>query len=483
MTDAEVIERLVVDLGFEIDRKSEAAIKKYADYIDRLKQQGRVNVGLSIGENIDTFSQKIKRSFLGKITPAPEIPKVNETIPVSPTLKIPKIGSGITRKYKDTKLLQQAESLWDRTLDLKTKTHMESVLAKNGWDAAGRSGGEKLLAYRAFQVQKKEIAQTKIAEKARTAIYAKAQAERTGLFSRAFSVLKRFIPGFRAGFGLYAAARLTRQVGGFARDVGTQALLSNMTPEDTQRIQGFARQLGVAPEELHATLQAYRRKTGNYSKSDEDVLNDLIRQAKSPRASAQGALMNEASPKVFRALREYKGALSKALANQKNIFSSEELKEFEQLEIRFNLFGEKIQYWLKYTAIFFNKFLTFGEKLYDKISGFKYIFSDNEEKTLKNEPREITDRELQKLEKKWMNSGKVTPKNIQRRMSEEDYKELTRADNIYSPKQDITINNNFNIQGDSPRTIAEEVRRRLSEEDYEELLRMSDMRVTPNAVR
>lgn len=226
-------------------------------------------------------------------------------------------------------------------------------------------------------------------------------------------------------------------------NIQTNAMSLHTTPAGIQRISNWFTSKGIEGDRGINFLKQYASKTGQYYLPAEALLSKLIKEAKKPGADALAAEMNTGDATIFRMLRNYTGNLSSDLDRyNKYILTDSELERLEKVK------NDLTEMWNKFMSILSK--MTIGAL--DVITNFRSNI-----KTFLGQK----DTEFRKIIEENRPSLESVGKNILlRREVEKDKYDFLK--NLFSSSnqesKNITINNNFNISGNSPEKIANSVK-------------------------
>lgn len=463
----EEIDKLVVKLGFELDSDSESQIAKYKNRINELERlEDKVS------------KTKIKTPFVNfqsSTRPLQEVvKKYKETIPKFLPLS----------EYRKREALQSRNTNWNEkwdSLSLAKQRSINSFLDERGFGDILQSRGEKYRTY--LDVKRELLNSSKLTiqkeEKFRTKIFTKSQGERDRIVRKFLSTWSVGARGYLTGIFARLGTNVIKQRGKAAQETAAQALMSNMSTQGVQSMQGLATGMGIEPEELFQAINVYRQKTRAWRVPDDVLLQRLMQQAKAPNAHALAAQMNGIPPHVFMKLKEYKGNLKNDLENQKWKLSDNDLKNLERFKTAVYEAGRALLW-------FMSKVLSGIVEIVDKISPHIDKFKEsiqafkNPIKTIQDSVQESFEKVRQAADnavssaikdakssiqenvvnpaKKWLEERAI--QNI--REENPDFENLFQSPREAADRSNVVVNNSFNISSNDPRGVSEEIQKILN---------------------
>lgn len=256
--------------------------------------------------------------------------------------------------------------------------------------------------------------------------------------------------GSIGGLSWIAGKLFRRTLGGVVKygeqssNIQTNAMSLHTTPSGVQRVANWFMSRGIEGEKGINFLKQYATKTGQYYAPAETLLSNLIKEAKKPGADALAAEMNTGDASIFRMLKNYNGNLnSDLLSNDRYILTDIELAKLEKAK------NDLISLW--------NKLLTTLAKITVSIIDWIPNFRSSVKTFLGQK-----DSEFRKKIEANKPQLETIGQNILQKNEIEKYKydfikgffKDSQQQESQTESKNITINNNFNISGESPERIA-----------------------------
>jgi hypothetical protein len=491
------VDKIVVELDYEISKDAEDTISKYEDLAEKVKvsaekivkqrkkrgpSRGTENTASeyeNMGKKAKAAAEKVAKQRK-KMRASKDTEADSEYENAKPHVILEKLTGREQhlRSFKNAgnkKYEKQLNKLWDSSWEnqgAKNIGKLRKELWKKGF-YVGKMDDEEI--FKTSMNLKKEEAGEKDEQREETKKKAEERKEekrkkaeermsakrnrealneekrRTKIFSkmtRPFGLLARF------GAGLWTARRVYGALTRFASTEGnleTTAAMSNMTTQRTQAVQEWFKVRNIDPEKGMKTLESYAKFTHNVHMPYDKILEKMIGQSR--KGSLHAAVAHGADPRVILAMRKFKenigGELNKL---QTESFSDEELEKIEKMKAKIN---EWKRFWLNLdrAALALSNFE-------EKIQSFLQIFGLN--KPENSEERELTEEEnfVEHQRSNPVKYGNMPSAFMNRGYTEEHVKNAAAS---------IVIHNHFNIGSTDPEKAVSEIQKNISSDFYKRL--------------
>jgi hypothetical protein len=518
--DGEIVDKIVVELDYEISPHAEKEIRKYQEIGAKVKK--------TLSEGIDNKAEKLWRdaeNFFRKSKPGKTIDEMVGNFKAFQNKKSGKKNGGETKaddgiqretydvggkvfktvngiipdsmrrllnKLRDNSKKSAEEKLIDNLYakaSAKDIKKARSNLVSGGYDVSSMSNSEVFKTDFMNRRRKEEEKIEKAAARERNKKTLAEEKKRTSLLRKTFRTFGIATKGYIV---LSIAKKVLQKMGDlsdYSSQVRTSALFGNVSPEKMQAVEDWFKQKNISPEAGMKTLQSYSNFMKLNNLPVDKVLQKFVSavQNKSPQA-LRGAVAHGADANTLRILRGYRGDVGKEVSEaQKSVYSDEDLKKFDRV-------GNAMKKFMN--VIHRSKILA---KLADKLANFiegATTFMENilglHVEIPQPQPKEISDEEFEKNKEDYLSAlvkkspkirklpdepSKFTVPMNERLKAAADYLANNNSANDEKPPTDrrssvgkpsnVSVTNTFNIRSTDPEDVAKEVKAQFSKKYFE----------------